>query len=465
MPNTYTVDRLTDTNELDGNGFIGSLRYCITQAQSNDTINASNELRNSTLLLNDSIIITNKQLNINLNNLIIDAKNIGNDKNAIYLIKSETRFSNIIIRNTPSGSAIFSDSPLSLLHSMLFNNNSPDCGGGIFSIANVNIVDSVIEGNKATNMGGGVYCTKNVSILNSKIIRNTAYEGGGVYNGSNKSTDVDSSFFIIGTVIAGNSAFGGLGGGLSCKTNAHGHLYNSLLACNRATNGWACYFNGSDEGSNVSIINCTIGGNRAISESIVADAAIITTISTTIQNCIISQNKYTGTNAFDVYANSFNTTLANCIIGKVWPNEYLQDLGYCIISDSNNFIQNPNNELLWRDDLVDDCDFHLTENNIGTSKGNAQYYGNAQYDIEGNIRRKPDTAIGCYEHIVADSYYIGGETGSLCDPNDWSAHRFTVENKIPGPNDTIYIGPNKNISETNVSIIEPFMNYTTETTR
>ena len=85
-------------------------------------------------------------------------------------------------------------------------------GGGIYAVGNVTLNSSTVSGNSTAgenSNGGGIYARGNVTLSLSTVTNNQATSatstGGGIWN-----DDDDGSILIDGSIVAGNTAGGGM---------------------------------------------------------------------------------------------------------------------------------------------------------------------------------------------------------------------------------------------------------------
>jgi beta-lactam-binding protein with PASTA domain len=195
----------------------------------------------------------------------------------------------------------------STLAGITITNGRADNGGGIYcisaspTISNCTITGNVAKEGTVKKDGGGIYCYQsNPIIADCNISGNTAGDGGGIYCENN------SSPTITNCTISGNTAK--YGGGISCSSGPV--ITNCTIS--RNTNGlWG----------GATLMNCTIKENYGygISDArMIYDCIIIGNggigIScggaTTISNCMISANSYSGIH----FGGGDSSTVTNCVI-------------------------------------------------------------------------------------------------------------------------------------------------------
>ncbi|WP_411102987.1 hypothetical protein [Streptomyces sp. cmx-4-9] len=153
-----------------------------------------------------------------LSDSTVSANAAGNDGGGLYnyyakLTITKTR----IIRNTAQGSGggLYTDSGSVTVKSALFEGNStPGDGGAIHqSDGSVDLLDATIRSNTAGRGGAVFHNNEGLHIRKSRLIGNTAAtHGGALY--------LTAPAVIDGTLIQGNTALRGFGGGAYVATNA-----------------------------------------------------------------------------------------------------------------------------------------------------------------------------------------------------------------------------------------------------
>ena len=131
----------------------------------------------------------------------------NSSSNKITIIDSNFSYN----RATRDGGSIYSNSFLTLNHSIVFSNTAVENGGGLYNGFNATAVlnNSTFDQNYA-EYGGGVYIrSKQVTVDNSTIINNIAIEGGGGIHNYQGALLVQN-----GSVIDSNTANGEGGGGI-----------------------------------------------------------------------------------------------------------------------------------------------------------------------------------------------------------------------------------------------------------
>ncbi len=108
------------------------------------------------------------------------------------------------------GGGIYEDSTGTLtLSNCTLNGNTGSSGGAIASDGSLIVINSTLSGNTASD-GGGIYSTGSLIVTDSTISGNSGpfyfgfYVGGGIYSASGGSGTVN------GTIIAGNTGYGGV---------------------------------------------------------------------------------------------------------------------------------------------------------------------------------------------------------------------------------------------------------------
>ncbi len=160
-----------------------------------------------------------------------------------------------------SGGGIFAAGDVELeLENSQIRNNSAVYGGGIGGAigSELTITGSKISGNKA-QYGGGIYLARSatLNITESTITANVASaSGGGIY------VMIDSEIIVLNSTIAANSAVD-KGGGIYGVGDIT--VVNATVAGNTSAKGGGIY------GSNVTLINSLVLGNRSANDLYVSE--------------------------------------------------------------------------------------------------------------------------------------------------------------------------------------------------
>lgn len=179
---------------------------------------------------------------------------------AIFAVGSTVSIENDTIYSYTSSGIYASESVISILNSVILENghiSGSDGGGGVFCInSRLTLIGSVIENNETNGLGGGIYAKYCESIIeNNSIIGNSAGSfGGGVY--------IDSSFVLSNNLISGNTADQDNGGGIFVDTSSVISIisYNTI-SNNSATNGGGIAFRFSSP----TVVGDTLRNNVATS--------------------------------------------------------------------------------------------------------------------------------------------------------------------------------------------------------
>jgi hypothetical protein len=140
-------------------------------------------------------------------------------------------------------------------------------GGGIRNLGTLTLASSFVTNNRAIN-GSGIYSDGTLTVADSTIAHNTGDEdvftpqGGGIYNKKGKLTVTDSTV-LDNSAVAGGGVHNGPDGTAtftnSTLANNTATFTNSTLANNHAKEDGG----GIDSQGALTLINCTVAGNRA----------------------------------------------------------------------------------------------------------------------------------------------------------------------------------------------------------
>lgn len=273
MAGNFLVDRLTDNNPGgggEGAGFVGDLRFCLTQSNAlggNNTIDFSVagiiNLAGELPLINNNLTINGPGAN-----LMTVRRNTGGDYriftinfNRVVTISGLTITKGRVFAspNFGGGGGFFVNpgATLNLSNSVVTDNEGFSFGGGILSYGALNINNCTISFNKAGNGGGFYILFTTANITNSTINNNmTSFQAGvGIQ---------DSIVTLTNCTVSGNSATSGGGGIVSRGTSgtAATTIINSTVANNSGPGAalWAIKFAGSPAAS-LSVKNTLAAAN------------------------------------------------------------------------------------------------------------------------------------------------------------------------------------------------------------
>jgi hypothetical protein len=253
----FTVDRLTDTGE--GEGLVGDLRYCITNATSGEDVivftvtGTINLTRGSLPGLDDSVSIQGPGANLLTVRCYLGFRNIFTVGSTATVQISAVTMANC------GGRAIYNRGTLTISSSALSANGVIDnYGGAIYNEGILTISDSTLSGNGAAGKnriaaGGAIYNYGTLTISNSTLSANTVIDygsGGAIGN--------EGTLTISNSTLFGNHA-NDYGGGIVHFSGGMLNLRNTILAGNTAPFGPD--LGGSLTTSGYNLIGNTSGGS------------------------------------------------------------------------------------------------------------------------------------------------------------------------------------------------------------
>ena len=179
----------------------------------------------------------------------------------------------LTVNQTTANSRVFYAGPVpggvvSLSGLTVTGGNVSGKGGGIFAYKqDLNLSNMVITGNQTTNRGGGVALYQGgATIKDSTITGNKGSQGGGMflYGGgwTTYTANNGSGWTIANTVVSGNQATSGRGGGIKFyRAAAPTDIINSTISGNTATSagGGLNFYKTAD----TNLIGDTISGNTS----------------------------------------------------------------------------------------------------------------------------------------------------------------------------------------------------------
>ncbi|TVR86201.1 MAG: hypothetical protein EA411_11120, partial [Saprospirales bacterium] len=188
---------------------------------------------------------------------------------AVYLINSQTQFSQVKIDNnfasTAGGGMYALNSNFFFKNGSIFNNNTNNAGGGILNEGgNPEFYNTAFYDNEAV-LGAGMYNAGSSPVISRAGFRGNKVEekGGAIYN-ANKSTPV-----IVNTGFTGNFAEYGAG---IYNENSSPQVINSTFAANHASQDGSAFYNEDD--SSPEIKNSIIWSNAADGDTSTVSAAV-----------------------------------------------------------------------------------------------------------------------------------------------------------------------------------------------
>jgi hypothetical protein len=308
---TFTVDHLAD--DLVGTGLNGSLRYCISQANSSpgdDTITFA-----VTGTINLTGALPDLSSNIDLEGPGASSLTVRRDTGGDYRIFKVASGTTVVLAGLTitnglddvAGGGILNDGTLTLNQATVSNNSGGPFdpnghGGGISNSGTLTVKDCTISGNSAGEFGGinsigsggGIYNNGGtVTLTNSTISGNSGGfgldAGAGIYN--NGGTITLSNATVTDNNPGGLFAVGTFGGGIYNTNNGTLILNNSVVSANVADGGGGIL---NDSGT-VTLTNCTISANLGDGQG---DGISNGYGTVTLTNCTIIANgigNYTGT--------------------------------------------------------------------------------------------------------------------------------------------------------------------------
>jgi hypothetical protein len=316
---TFMVDHLAD--DVVGSGLNGSLRYCITHAVDNDTIdfgvtgtiNLTGQLPN----LYHSVSIEGPEAD-----LMTVRRDTGGNYRLFTVSSGTTVISGLTIANGDVGDGygggISNYGTLTVSNSILFGNTADvahaldnSYGGGIYNAGTLTVSNSTLSVNTLNGLniyGGGIYNAGTLTVSNSTLAGNIADSGGGISNGgtltvsnSTLSGTTGGGISNGGTLTVSNSTLcgnaGGYGGGIS--------NFGTLTVSNSTLSGNSSH--GNDGGgiytstiNPVTLTNVTLTANRTERSG---GGLYVSSGSPVLHNTLIAGNfrGLTGTSRDDVY--------------------------------------------------------------------------------------------------------------------------------------------------------------------
>jgi sugar lactone lactonase YvrE len=272
--NSAIAQTCTVTDNSDSPSDSGSLRYCVNNAVSGETINFASSLNGQTIIL----IPSNGPLAINTSltiqgpgaNLLTIS---GGNAVGVFQIKSGAMsISGLTIANGYSplagsggGGGIYSNGGALTVNNITFSGNRASDGGGILSYSALTVSNSTFSGNSVTGGGGAILAAGGtLTVSNSTFSGNSTLVdsggGGAIYSFQplmvtnstfyGNSASLGGGIFVEGggssTLMLSNSTFFGNGGGAVYNNYSTLMVSNSILASGDTCLGGGCPTNGSN---------------------------------------------------------------------------------------------------------------------------------------------------------------------------------------------------------------------------
>ncbi|MDA8082106.1 MAG: hypothetical protein M0024_00440 [Nitrospiraceae bacterium] len=231
----------------------------------------------------------------------------GINSGGILNIVSSSIFSNTGTSSCRGGGLLNSGGSATISGSTISSNTSGSGGGGgiVNDGVTMTITDSTISNNSAPgSFGGGIRNGASLTVISSSLTNNSAGAGfgGGIQNDAagtvvltNSTLSSNSSGYASGGIgnsgsmtVSGSTVFlntSSYGGGIYSDGSLA--MTNSTITTNSAGSAGGGLYHG---GGTVSLLNCTVGGNMAVSGSggIVGDTSAGAVFS--LRNTIVSNN-------------------------------------------------------------------------------------------------------------------------------------------------------------------------------
>jgi hypothetical protein len=243
MAGNFLVDRLTDNNPGgggEGTGFVGDLRYCMTQANALGGANTIDFSVVGTINLAGELPVINN--NLTVNGLGANVLTVRRDTGGEY------RIFTINFNRTVSISG------LTITKGRVVSSPSFGGGGGLFVYpgATLNLSGCVVTDNEGYSFGGGILAYGTLHVTNCTISHNKAGNGGGFYI-------LFATATISNSTINHNTTSFQAGVGIQ---DANVTLTNCTITENSSTSGGSGITNRATSGTaTTTVINSTVTNN------------------------------------------------------------------------------------------------------------------------------------------------------------------------------------------------------------
>ncbi len=208
------AETLVVTNNNDSGA--GSLRQAVLDAVDGDEIVFDASLFDSTIVFNSTIAITQDIQITGLQGNVITLD--GNNVTRHFAITGgqTVTISNLTLVNgnaSPGGSINLANGNLTIVNSMLINNNSAGNGGAIDNNAasTLTLINSTLSNNTTGNFGGAINNPGTLTIRNSILSGNATGNDGGAITNLGGTLDIANSVVINNTAQNCGGGIGNIG--------------------------------------------------------------------------------------------------------------------------------------------------------------------------------------------------------------------------------------------------------------
>jgi hypothetical protein len=430
VPNSYTVNVLTDTNS--GTGTTGDLRYCITQA------NLDGQADTISFTVAGTINLTGGQLPITTAQPLTIS---GPGAATLSIAGAAAATTTNRIFNVSDGVNV-TISGLTLTGGNLASGNS---GAAIaMGAATVTLSFTTVSGNKSASNGGAINLSGTSGTLNvndSTVKNNAANRGGGIHVDNSGSLTVG----VLRSTISGNTATGGgPGGGIYFEYNGTCNVDSSTVTGNVAgTGGGIQSYSGT-----VNVTNSTISNNSASANGGGVLLAIVGS-ALTMSNSTVSGNSCGG-NGGGIDSGSGTINVTN---SSLFGNIGNQGGAFCLLGTPGSLMVS--NSSVFNNTAADGGAFRLNGCNTDLILDNDTIVGNSASTNAGGINRFGGSgAISIESTIIANNLASGvaghpdvenngtlfsyknsliGNTNGITNPNDLGGNLTGIDPQLFGP--------------------------------
>jgi len=311
---TVTNSTFNDNQAVEGSGIFADTGSATTVTDSNFNNNTADNNGAGIFIYNAGLTITNSIFDKNKATGSVGGATPGlggglyTQTGNPITVKDSTFTNNFALE----GGGVFADtnSTMTILNSTFTGNNATKRGGGLDTYKGVVTVSYTIFNNNSSSSGGAIHngTTNKLTLTRLTFTGNTSQNHGGAIQNSDGNWTITDSFFSsnqAGTVITGSL------GGAVVNFGGTAKVENSTFL-NNEVKGTGSFGGALASNTNLTAINCTFTGNKAVSGGAVyANANTLTIQNSTLAGNVATDKGGAVRQSKGAIANFQNSILAN----------------------------------------------------------------------------------------------------------------------------------------------------------